>query len=145
MLWTLARHAEPTLASALKKLLPQKLPPSLYDGPGTLYEILSRTPAGGIGREVHQVRWSHKQIANCWWKVTRTQFKCEGKHGKAWGHLYWRGKCWLSSQTNIYITPCLGKQVSNREERIRGSLKYTWSEGRSEALSVSTPKSLTWK
>lgn len=120
-----------TLAQAVKKLLPQRLPPSLSNSPGNLYEILSRTPTGGVGREIHQIRWSQKQINNCWWRVTRTKFKCEGKHGKAWGHLYWKGSTSTLARNATQRTP--GKLINPKETQIRGSLKYTWAEGRSTA------------
>lgn len=69
-----------------------------------------------MGKKVHQFRWSEKQIPDSYWVVTRAKFKCEGKHGKAWGMLYWKDKL-----------------VSTKEERIRGALKYTWKEGHSVA------------
>ncbi|KAK7695557.1 hypothetical protein QCA50_000193 [Cerrena zonata] len=47
--------------------------------------------------------------------------KLEGNHGKAWGKLYWRGKC-----------------VSEQDEKIPGGLKYSWTTGTSKA--VSPPK-----
>ncbi|KII95892.1 hypothetical protein PLICRDRAFT_48818 [Plicaturopsis crispa FD-325 SS-3] len=105
------------VANALQHLLPSKssLPPSLSNKPGNLYQILSRNPASVAGRHVHQTRWSQKGIEGCYWKVTKAQFKCEGKHGKAWGQLYWRGKL-----------------ISEREERIRGALKYEWADGISQ-------------
>ncbi|KAG9219276.1 hypothetical protein CCMSSC00406_0001686 [Pleurotus cornucopiae] len=106
------RAAAPNLSKALQHLLPKELPPSLSAKPGNLYEVLSRTPAGGVGRKVHQLRWSDKQIPDSFWLVTRSQFKCEGKHGKAWGRLYWKGKL-----------------VSEKEEKISGALKYRWATG----------------
>ncbi|KAF8076087.1 hypothetical protein FPV67DRAFT_1470312 [Lyophyllum atratum] len=118
MLWTPVQLSG--AARSIQKLLPNKLPPSLTERPGTLYEVISRTPGGGVGRMVHQLRWSEKQIGDSYWLVTRSQFKCEGKHGKAWGLLYWKNQL-----------------VSTKEERIRGSLKYTWSEGPSAAKHVS--------
>ncbi|KAF8165054.1 hypothetical protein B0H34DRAFT_687602 [Crassisporium funariophilum] len=121
--------ASSTLSQALQRLLPVKktaLPPVLKASTGNLYEVLSRTPTGGIGAEVHQLRWSKKQIPDSYWVVTRSRFKCDGKHGKAWGRLYWKGVL-----------------VSAREEQIRGSLKYTWKDGRSkpEMTSSSTQES----
>ena len=80
------------VAQALQNLLPSKLPPSLAGRPGNLYQVLSRYPGGGTGRRVYQTRWEQKQIYDCYWEVTRARFKCEGKHGKAWGQLYWRGE-----------------------------------------------------
>ncbi|CAA7260245.1 unnamed protein product [Cyclocybe aegerita] len=114
-----------SISQTIKRILPLKksdLPPVLRKSTGNLYQVLSRTPTGGVGLEVHQTRWSHKQISESYWKVTRSQFKCEGKHGKAWGRLYWKGKL-----------------VSPREERIPGSLKYSWKEGRSKGVALSTP------
>ncbi|KAL0563687.1 hypothetical protein V5O48_018378 [Marasmius crinis-equi] len=111
------------ITHSLQKLLPKKLPPSLLPSStsDSLYSLLSKTPTGGVGKHVHQTRWSKKQIPGCYWVVTRTQFKCEGKHGKAWGKLVWRGK-----------------EVSTREERIRGSLKYKWAEGQSKVTEATS-------
>jgi small subunit ribosomal protein S34 len=79
-----------------------EIPPVLRKNTGNLYEVLSRTPTGLVGKEVHQTRWSAKQIANSYWVVTRAVFKNEGKHGKAWGKLHWRGSSFLSSK---YLRP----------------------------------------
>ncbi|KAG0702335.1 hypothetical protein DFH29DRAFT_805141 [Suillus ampliporus] len=99
---------------AVQSLLPSTLPPSLRTTPANLYQVLSRAPGGGVGQRVHQIRWTEKGIINCYWQVTRTRLKLEGNHGKAWGKLYWKGQ-----------------QISEREERIGGSLKYKWSTGAS--------------
>jgi small subunit ribosomal protein S34 len=80
------------VARAIERLLPQNLPPTISKQRGNLYEILSRTASGGTGREVYQSRWSSKGIPECYWKVTRADFKLEGTRGKAWGKLYWKGK-----------------------------------------------------
>ncbi|KAG6903317.1 hypothetical protein C0995_013070 [Termitomyces sp. Mi166 len=112
MLWTPVRS---NVANSIKKLLPRELPPSLVGKRGNLYEVLSRWPNGGVGKFVHQTRWSTKQIEGSYWLVTRSKFKCEGKHGKAWGLLYWK--------TSV------DKLVSPKEQRIGGSLKYIWDEG----------------
>ncbi|KAJ3857147.1 hypothetical protein EV368DRAFT_71168 [Lentinula lateritia] len=120
MFWTsivLSSAAPPNIGKSLRRLLPRALPPSLVAHPGNLYEVLSRTPSGGVGKRVYQPRWSQKNILDCYWVVTRSQFKCEGKHGKAWGKLFWKGRL-----------------VSTTEERIRGSLKYTWAEGQSQVM-----------
>ncbi|KAH9951823.1 hypothetical protein B0H21DRAFT_775963 [Amylocystis lapponica] len=105
-----------SVAAALQKLLPAKLPPSLASQPGNLYNVLSRYPKDGVGQRIHQTRWSVKGFEDCYWEVTRTKLKLEGTHGKAWGVLTWRGK-----------------QVSKREEPIRGGLKYRWAEGMSRS------------
>ncbi|KAF9076516.1 hypothetical protein BDP27DRAFT_1313467, partial [Rhodocollybia butyracea] len=110
--------APANLGRSLQKLLPIQLPPSLVASPGNLYQVLSRTPSGGVGRRVYQLRWSQKNIPDCYWVITRTKFKCEGKHGRAWGKLFWKGN-----------------QVGGIE-RIRGSLKYTWAEGMSKATTA---------
>ncbi|KAJ2933450.1 hypothetical protein H1R20_g3618, partial [Candolleomyces eurysporus] len=114
MFASLVRRSAPSVAESIQRLLPKDLPPSLAPKIGNLYEVLSRTPTGGVGKKVYQLRWKGKQIDDCYWVVTRSKFKCEGSHGKAWGHLYWKGK-----------------NVSPREERIRGALKYSWAEGSS--------------
>ncbi|EIM85585.1 uncharacterized protein STEHIDRAFT_59660 [Stereum hirsutum FP-91666 SS1] len=104
------------VAGALRKLLPRELPSSLDTSrPGNLYEVLSRHPDGGVGRRVTQCRWGPKGIEGSYWLVTRAKFKLEGKHGKAWGQLFWKGQ-------NV---------TKGKDERIRGSLKYTWVEGKS--------------
>ncbi|KAF5333370.1 hypothetical protein D9611_002242 [Ephemerocybe angulata] len=114
MFASLARRSAVNVAESIKHLLPKDLPPSLVSKPGNLYEVLSRTPSGGVGKKVFQLRWQNKAIKDSYWVVTRSKFKCEGVHGKAWGHLYWKGK-----------------PVSQKEERIPGALKYTWAEGSS--------------
>ncbi|KIM67847.1 hypothetical protein SCLCIDRAFT_1209980 [Scleroderma citrinum Foug A] len=102
----------PNATRAILTLLPKELPPSLQSKSGNLCQVLSRYPRDGVGKVVHQSRWSQKGIHGCYWQVTRTQLKLEGKHGKAWGRLVWKGKL-----------------VSPREELIPGSLKYNWMSG----------------
>jgi len=136
MFWTsIARSVPPTnISHSLQKLLPKTLPPSLQNNPGNLYQVLSRTPSGGVGKRVYQLRWSEKGIEDCYWIVTQSKFKCEGKHGKAWGKLVWRGAClcrMIDCQAVLII--CTGKEVSEKPERIRGSLKYKWAEGVSKS------------
>ncbi|KAJ3539715.1 hypothetical protein NMY22_g4610 [Coprinellus aureogranulatus] len=114
MFSSFARLSASTVAESIQRLLPKDLPPSLSPKSGNLYEVLSRTPTGGVGKKVFQTRWRGKQIHDCYWVVTRSKFKDEGRHGRAWGHLYWKGK-----------------NVSPKEEVIRGGLKYNWAEGSS--------------
>ncbi|KAH9179912.1 hypothetical protein EDB89DRAFT_1841110 [Lactarius sanguifluus] len=110
-----------SVVAAFRKLLPKSLPPGLSTQPANLYQVLSRYPADGIGQRVFQTRWTTKGIADCYWVITRTSLKQGGSHGKAWGRLVWRGK-----------------EVSPREERIRGGLKYAWKHGVSGAPTTST-------
>ncbi|KAI0254356.1 hypothetical protein BJV78DRAFT_1274177 [Lactifluus subvellereus] len=110
-----------SVAAAFQKLLPKNLPPGLSTRPANLYQVLSRYAADGVGRRVYQTRWATKGITDCYWIVTRTSLKNNGTHGKAWGRLVWRGK-----------------EVSLREERIRGGLKYTWKNGVSGAPTPTT-------
>ncbi|KAI0698626.1 hypothetical protein BC835DRAFT_1518751 [Cytidiella melzeri] len=112
-----------SLAAALKRLLPKDLPSSLSTRSGSLYQVLSRYPNDGVGQRVHQTRWSMKGISDSYWEVTRTRLKLEGKHGKAWGKLYWRGQL-------VSIVP---------EQEIKGGLKYTWRQGMSRAPRPSNP------
>jgi len=99
----------------LESFLPQIVPPSLDNRAANLYQVLSRYPHDGIGMQVSQTRWGQKGIAESYWVVTRTKLKLEGQHGKAWGKLYWKG------------TP-----TSTQDQRIPGSLKYSWKIGPSE-------------
>lgn len=125
------------VAGALRKLLPKDLPASLDTSrPGNLYQVLSRHPDGGVGRWVTQCRWGPKGIEGSYWLVTRAKFKLEGKHGKAWGKLFWKGVCSLQLLYTCHVVLiCImrvGQNVTKgQDERIRGSLKYTWVEGES--------------
>ncbi|KAF9647051.1 hypothetical protein BDM02DRAFT_3098726 [Thelephora ganbajun] len=103
-----------TVAKAIQHFLPSKLPPTLSNSPSSLYQVLSRFPQDGVGQKVYQTRWGVKGFPGCYWEVTRTKLKLEGKHGKAWGHLVWRGK-----------------RVHKDETMINGGLKYTWATGTS--------------
>ncbi|KAI0723037.1 hypothetical protein C8Q76DRAFT_721348 [Earliella scabrosa] len=103
-----------SLQSALRKLLPSQLPPSLSPLPGNLYEVLARFPRDGVGQRVYQTRWGAKGIEGSYWEVTRTSLKCEGQHGKAWGVLVWKGK-----------------RTSEQDQKIPGGLKYRWAVGES--------------
>lgn len=80
-----------TIAAAFQKLLPKKLPAGLSTKPANLYQVLSRYAVDGVGQRIHQTRWTTKGISDCYWIVTRSSLKEGGTHGKAWGHLMWRG------------------------------------------------------
>lgn len=121
-----------TVAKAIQHFLPSKLPPTLSNSPSSLYQVLSRFPQDGVGQRVYQTRWGMKGFPECYWEVTRTKLKLEGKHGKAWGRLVWRGTCVCVAvtQNSAANLPVLGKRVED-ETMIRGGLKYTWSTGTS--------------
>ncbi|KXN87945.1 hypothetical protein AN958_07955 [Leucoagaricus sp. SymC.cos] len=79
------------VADSVLKLLPNKLPSALSPPKnGNLYQTLSRTP-NSKDFEVHQKRWSESGVADSYWRITNARFKDEGRHGKAWGILYWKG------------------------------------------------------
>lgn len=130
------------IAAAVKRLLPSTIPPSLTSRPASLPEVVSRARKDGVGMLVHQTRWNKKGLEDCYWQVTRTKLKLEGKHGKVWGKLVWRGMCaslflaaamggsWLG---HVLTALSLGKLVSENDELIRGGLKYTWAPGKSRA------------
>ena len=120
-----------TVARAIQHFLPSKLPPTLSNSPSSLYQVLSRFPQDGVGQRVYQTRWGVKGFPECYWEVTRTKLKLEGKHGKAWGHLVWRGACVCVVVTRGLAVKSLavGKRVNEDEATIRGGLKYTWSTG----------------
>lgn len=75
--------------------------------------------------------------------MTRAKFKLEGKHGKAWGKLFWKGarsfeSLWMYRIVLIRAR-CAGRNVTKgQDERIRGALKYTWVEGVSTPPKVAT-------
>lgn len=79
-------------AKSLSSLLPSTLPGTLKPGQRNLYETLARLPNNGVGATVYQKRWARKGIEGCTWKVTQAQLKNEGKSGKAWGVLFWKGE-----------------------------------------------------
>ena len=91
ILRTLATTSTTTLPHALSELIPKDAANVISNKPRTLYETLSRLPHDGVGARVHQARWSSKGIEGCYWEVSRVKLKDEGKHGKAWGRLVWRG------------------------------------------------------
>ena len=98
---TLAR-CQIDIARSIQKALPRTdLPPALRQGPGNLYQVLSRY-ADVKGKIVTQTRWSNKGISGSYWRVERARFKCEGNHGKAWGIKYWKGACWCAACIDLY-------------------------------------------
>lgn len=108
------------LARSIQNLLPNKLPPSLSARPGNLYQVISRAPGGGVGKKVHQLRWSEKQISDSYWVVTRAMFKCEGRHGKAWGKLYWKGRLLPICRLLGSHTMCQPSQTNSSAPRRSG-------------------------
>lgn len=104
------------IPQSLLRLWPKRLPPSLSTRPGNLYEIISRTASNGVGKKVHQIRWGEKHIENSYWVVTRSKLKCEGRHGKAWGRLYWKGQSCFLSETVMY-EPKNSRQARERQRR----------------------------
>ena len=134
-----------TIAKAIQHFLPSKLPPTLSNAPSSLYQVLSRFPQDGAGQKVYQTRWAAKGFPECYWEVTRTKLKLEGKHGKVWGHLVWRGTCVcvMVTRNSVVNLPVLGKRVSEDETMIRGGLKYTWSTGTSTSGIVQPKAPLT--
>ncbi|KAG8931345.1 hypothetical protein FRC03_002397 [Tulasnella sp. 419] len=100
------------MASALSsQILKQTLGASspLLKRSGTLYDVLSVLPKDGIGARVTQSRWEAKGIKDSYYEVTQVRLKDEGRHGKVWGRLIWKGQ-----------------PIKERDERIRKGLKYSW-------------------
>lgn len=79
-------------AKAISDLLPQSLPGTLKPGQRNLYEVLARLPEAGVGTKVYQKRWTRKGIEGSTWKITESRLKNNGKNGKAWGLLWWKGE-----------------------------------------------------
>ena len=101
------------MASGLPKALAQLIPAATYDATTTifpyqtaLYRTLSRLPRDGVGARVTQRRWAAKGIEGSYWEVTRTKLKDDGRHGKAWGRLVWRGKSCAKALQDRFINNC---------------------------------------
>lgn len=102
-----ARNPTVKAANALRSFLPQKPPPTLDTRAGNLYQVLSRYPQDGVGLKVHQTRWGDKGIARSYWKITRSSLKMEGRHGKAYGKLFWKGELSLSCNWRSPLSNCV--------------------------------------
>ncbi|PAV20524.1 hypothetical protein PNOK_0315100 [Pyrrhoderma noxium] len=123
----------PRLPRALLNLVDKSISENLTNNakPSNLFETLSRLPDDGVGSRVHQTRWSSKGIEGCYWEISRVRLEHEGTRGKAWGRLVWRGKV-INEE---------------KEEKIRGVLKYMWATGAStgknlKAVQPLSPKSV---
>lgn len=75
-------------AKLLKSLAPDS---PFLKSKSTLYETLSRLPNDGVGALVRQKRWDVVGRQRTYWEVTRVRLKNEGKNGKAWGRLVYKG------------------------------------------------------
>ncbi|EJD00892.1 uncharacterized protein FOMMEDRAFT_110293 [Fomitiporia mediterranea MF3/22] len=100
------------LPRAIANLIPKETVEALSNKPRNLYETLARLPRDGVGARVFQTRWQSKGIEGSFWEISRVKLEHEGTRGRAWGRLVWRGK-----------------PVSEREEVVRGGLKYMWAQG----------------
>lgn len=104
-----AKNPTTRAVNALRSFLPPKPPPSLDTRAGNLYQVLSRHPNDGVGLKVHQTRWGEKGIARSYWKITRSSLKMEGRHGNAWGKLFWKGKflslSWIFFPSCVILVP----------------------------------------
>lgn len=79
-----------SLPPALARLI--KPNPLAQNHSRSLYETLSRLPKDGVGSRVTQPRWAAKGIQNSYWEITKVRIKDEGRHGKVWGRLFWKGQ-----------------------------------------------------
>jgi hypothetical protein len=80
--------------------------------PRSLPATLSRLANDGVGCAVRRRDWQE----NCWWEVTRVQLKDGGKHGRAWGRLWWNGM-WNEDNDYCNIVLRLSKVDSRRPMR----------------------------
>ncbi|KAF8339159.1 uncharacterized protein EI90DRAFT_2908107 [Cantharellus anzutake] len=111
------------MSSFSQKLLNQILPGSVHlKQTQTLYQTLSRLPQDGVGSHLRQVRWDRLNRHDTYWMITRVKLKNDGRHGKAWGMFVYKGK-----------------PISQRDELIRGGLKWRWREMTSSELADRTP------
>lgn len=135
-----------SVSSAISRLLPQKVPPSISRSNDlTLFQLLARAPTDLKGTVVHQQRWSQKGRTNWFWKITDARFKGEGKHGKVWGIFYLNG--WSTSflDATFQLSMKSGRKISEKPELIQHALKYTWAEGRSGSIATSRKPTRTSK
>ncbi|EFN59991.1 hypothetical protein CHLNCDRAFT_133133 [Chlorella variabilis] len=70
------------------------------------FEILSRMPQHGLGSKLSRTSWTD----DCYWTIARVKLSPDGKHGKAWGVLTWRGE----------------PQRPNAPTQMAGPLKRVW-------------------
>lgn len=77
----------------VSRILPRVLPKSspIVRKAGSLYQMLSAMPKDGVGMKMAQDRWVKKGITDSYWEITQVRLKDEGRHGKAWGKLVWKG------------------------------------------------------
>lgn len=112
-------QVHPLISHLDPSTLPPTLRSSIHSSTKSLYQHLSSLPSDGVGTKVRQKRWrtkglnipasqpitgpisvtpsesesvAEKQTSYSYWKVTRVSLKEDGKHGKAWGKLIWRGE-----------------------------------------------------
>jgi small subunit ribosomal protein S34 len=79
------------------KLLKAVAPNSvLLKNRGTLYDTLSTLPREGVGLLMRQKRWDVVGRKDTYWEVTRVKIKNEGRNGKAWGRLVYKGRYTLN-------------------------------------------------
>ena len=134
-------HNASALPRALSGLVLKETAEAIQNKPRNLYETLARLPNDGVGARVFQTRWQSKGIEGCYYEVSRVRLKLEGTRGKAWGRLVWRGAlpifCFYIVRFVVdWYSLCPGKPVSEKEERISGSLKYMWSAGVSKGKNL---------
>ena len=101
----LASDSELTMSFSAKLLKAVAPDSSLLSNKGTLYETLSRLPQDGIGARVRQKRWDVMGRKDTYWEVTRVTIKNEGKNGKAWGRMVYKGTVVVAfrpASSNIY-------------------------------------------
>ncbi|EIE24151.1 hypothetical protein COCSUDRAFT_53242 [Coccomyxa subellipsoidea C-169] len=70
-----------------------------------LYEVASNLQKHGIGHKVQRTTWKEDSF----WTITGMKPSLDGKHGKAFGILTWRGR-----------------KESEEPRRVNGTLKRVW-------------------
>jgi len=111
--WAVCYSSTTCVSSAISKLLPQKLSPSIsWSNDLTLFQLLTRDRYSGSPTVL-----ASKKKSNWSWKIIGACFKGEGKYGKVWGIFYLdNGSIFLD------VTPQLSIK-SNQHV-----LKYSWVE-----------------
>ncbi|KAK9818258.1 hypothetical protein WJX72_009693 [[Myrmecia] bisecta] len=62
-----------------------------------LFEVAQTLPKRGLGADVQRSRWNEEHF----WRITAIKPSLDGKHGKVWGILHWKGKPQHEAPTQV--------------------------------------------
>eukprot|EP00761_Pharyngomonas_kirbyi_P012610 gb/GECH01012637.1/.p1 GENE.gb/GECH01012637.1/~~gb/GECH01012637.1/.p1 ORF type:complete len:123 (+),score=17.90 gb/GECH01012637.1/:1-369(+) len=61
----------------------------LSEKPKNFFEHIAHVPNYGLGMNWRRKTWKH--VPNSHWTLTKLKLSPDGRHGKAWGYLTWKG------------------------------------------------------